>query len=101
MSNSFTYFADPQKIKRYLGAGNIVLTTNETEIAEKLRNQHLGLVFESNATAKEWAVEIEELINDRYVREQMRFASLQLSRSLSNDFLFQEVTNQLLRKINC
>jgi glycosyltransferase involved in cell wall biosynthesis len=97
IANSFTYYADPQKIKRYFAAGCIVLTTNETEIAEKIQKDKLGVVFESSATSKEWAQEILEMLNDKARCNEIRMASLIFSKNLDNEVLFQKTISTLLQ----
>ena len=94
--NSFTYYADPQKIKRYLGAGNIVLTTFETEIGEKLARDGFGVVFDSSASAEEWAIKIEEIVNNQSKRDSILSASLDFSKTLDNEVLFDTTINTLL-----
>jgi glycosyltransferase involved in cell wall biosynthesis len=97
IASSFTYYADPQKIKRYFAAGCIVLTTNETEIAEKIQRDKLGLVFESCATSEEWAQEILEMLNDKPRCQEIRQASLVFSKNLDNELLFQRTVSTLLQ----
>ena len=94
--NSFTYYADPQKIKRYLGAGNIVLTTFETEIGEKLARDGFGVVFDSSASAEEWAIKIEEIVNNQSKRDSILSSSLDFSKTLDNEVLFDTTINTLL-----
>lgn len=55
---SFTYFADPGKIKAYLGAGLPIVLTDVPPIAKTIKNKNCGYLVEYGATS------ISDLITD-------------------------------------
>lgn len=64
----WSYYADPSKIKMYLGAGLPVVTTSLTHLAEDLRRRRAGMVVPYEKQAFAEAV-VDLLLNDEMYRE--------------------------------
>jgi len=60
--NSFSYYADPGKVKIYLGCGLPVVITEVPEIYKTIRKQNAGLV--ADYSAKDFSKKIVVLLND-------------------------------------
>lgn len=64
---SFTYFADPGKIKNYLAAGLPVILTDVPPIAKEIQKSNCAVIIEYNAKAFENAV-LELLSNENKLK---------------------------------
>ncbi len=96
IENSFTYYADPQKIKRYMGSGLVVLTTRETEISTTIESRECGLVFDSEENSAVWARSIIEIMKDEVRLNSYQKSSYTLSKNFSNNEIFGATLKRLL-----
>jgi glycosyltransferase involved in cell wall biosynthesis len=97
LSNSFTHFADPHKMKRYMGAGLIVLTTREVEMSGVLESERIGLVFGEEATPNHWAKQILLVSKDEDTIDIYRKKVCEFSPSLSNKEYFSRTMFELFK----
>lgn len=87
--DSFTEFADPGKLKRYLAAGLPILTTEVPAIAQDLSVSGGAEIIQSNELPEQWLLRVSQLIDnddllDARSREASRSAENFLSTSVYN-----------------
>ena len=94
-AGSFTFFTDPQKIRRYLSSGLVAVCSNVPPIAREL-SSNSGLVsISSNETAEAWAKTIAGLLSNPEELLSLQNAALDFSETFENSYLFEKLTKEI------
>lgn len=90
--DSFSYYADPSKIKIYLGCGLPVITTNVTAFSKVIAEEKAGVVI--NYTTDSFYKAIKTLLESNKRYQQYRNSAIRLSRHYdTNTILKEAITN--------
>lgn len=79
--NSFSWYADPGKVKMYLGAGLPTLITSVPPVHAKIRTSGAGTVLDPSASPKEWAHAILSLLSDPSAHIRASLAAAELAQA--------------------
>ena len=89
LKNNFSRYADPAKIKTYLGCGLPVLSTDVPSIAQELESRGAGFVTEF--TPEAFATNIQKLWNDPKLYDQMRRSAIEMGLEYSWSRIFDRL----------
>lgn len=87
IEGSFTYYADPGKIKLYLGCGLPVVTTSVPVVAKDLKEKKAGVVI--GFTPNDFYKAIEELLEDTAKYKSFRANALKMSKDFDVDSILR------------
>ncbi|PIR43017.1 hypothetical protein COV24_05185 [candidate division WWE3 bacterium CG10_big_fil_rev_8_21_14_0_10_32_10] len=91
----WSYYADPSKIKAYLGAGVPVITTNLTYLAQELVDNKCGLVVPYNHRA--FALLVVEYLEYSYSLKSYREHAIKFSNKFAWDTIFDAALTKLYK----
>ncbi|MEW6408087.1 MAG: glycosyltransferase [Patescibacteria group bacterium] len=94
---SFTYFADPGKIKVYLGCGLPVITTRFTVIADEIEKENTGIVI--NYNRDELRKALLRLLQDDQYYQLARKNAINLSKKYNFKNIYDNAIKQTLFNI--
>lgn len=90
---SFSYYADPSKIKIYLGCGLPIITTNVTAFSEIIKNVNAGIVIDYSVESLEIA--LKHLLQNKKDYASFRKAALNLSLNYDTDTILKNAIDAL------
>jgi glycosyltransferase involved in cell wall biosynthesis len=94
---NFTFFSDPQKIRRYLSSGLVVVSSKVPPIAMEL-GIHSGFVgIDPDESAKSWARAIADLLGNTDRLRLAQRAALEYSETFENSLVFGKVLKQIFK----
>jgi glycosyltransferase involved in cell wall biosynthesis len=96
-SGSFTFFTDPQKIRRYLSSGLVVVCSSVPPIARDIKEDFGLLSISSSAPASTWAEAIRDLIDDPQQLLGAQKAALEFSETFENSRIFGKMMELVLK----
>ncbi len=92
--NNFSYYADPGKVKIYVGCGLPVIITDVPPVAKDLEACHAGLIAKYDAD--DFADKILEVISDEKRYRNFRNNALQFGRQFAWPKVFEKALNNIL-----
>lgn len=93
MPESFSYYADPSKIKIYLGCGLPVITTNVTAFSETINKNKAGIVIDYSVQSLETAVK--RLLRSKATYTAYRNSAIKLSLNYDTDTILKNAIDNL------
>lgn len=94
---NFTSFTDPQKIRRYLSSGLVVVSSKVPPIAKELTIEFGLIGLEADESAKSWAKTVADLLGNPGRLRNAQRAALDYSNSFENSKILGRVLQQILR----
>lgn len=93
ISDSFSYYSDPSKIKLYMCCGLPVITTNVATMASLISKTKSGLVI--NYSEKSLADAIVDLLNNQYKYKLYKDAAIKLSKKFDVNFILDNAFKKI------
>jgi glycosyltransferase involved in cell wall biosynthesis len=95
-TNTYTYLADPGKIRAYIICGLPFITSNATMISSEYITQKIGVVLPEKSGPKEYALEIKKLFKNTNLLDNLQNNVYELRKLYTDEIVFNDLVDKLI-----